>query len=397
MRKNNHKKTPVIAVAVLLSLSMIAGCGRGDPRSSSASEEKEVINTTVLKADPADYLDASLIAATSTVHGGGFDASYINDMDPTTAWAEGAYDEGAGECLMMEIPEGTVVTGGLILPGYWRSKKAFEEYAAPTRISVSSGEDFQEVSLSKYTGKYKNSFQGYEFKLRKSIVSNGVVRVFITNTRSGKKFPHSCISELHLKGKLPKEIPESAVTMDELMNGTNETFDLAHRLECIYKNHMNWPQTVENVTIASEDLTSEDKAFSLYQYQYFITDARIHYDSETLNKSTKSELTGIMEELFGSASEEDMQCFYDNYTKKIKKNTCKMPATGDFGSGDWMFFTDAQLSVTDTGITVWGHIYRTDENGNSHIGGQFSGTFDPPAGDSGNCRFRSLTVTQAVG
>ena len=108
-------------------------------------------------------------------------------------------------------------------------------------------------------------------------------------------------------------------------------------------------------------------------------------------------MTGIMEELFGSASEEDMQCFYDNYTKKIKKNTCKMPATGDFGSGDWMFFTDAQLSVTDTGITVWGHIYRTDENGNSHIGGQFSGTFDPPAGDSGNCRFRSLTVTQAVG
>jgi hypothetical protein len=253
------------------------------------------------------------------------------------------------------------------------------------------------VTLSKYTGKYKNNFQGYEFKLRKSIVSNGVVRVFITNTRSGKKFPHSCISELHLKGKLPKEIPESAVTMDELMNGTNETFDLAHRLECIYKNHMNWPQTVENVSIASEDLTSEDKAFSLYQYQYFITDARIHYDSETLNKSTKSELTGIMEELFGSASEEDMQCFYDNYTKKIKKNTCKMPATGDFGSGDWMFFTDAQLSVTDTGITVWGHIYRTDENGNSHIGGQFSGTFDPPAGDSGNCRFRSLTVTQAVG
>ena len=94
MRKNNHKKTTVIAVAVLLSLSMIAGCGRGDPGSSSASEEKEVMNTTVLKADPADYLDASLIAATSTVHGGGFDASYINDMDPTTAWAEGAYDEG---------------------------------------------------------------------------------------------------------------------------------------------------------------------------------------------------------------------------------------------------------------------------------------------------------------
>ena len=90
MRKNNHKKTPVIAVAVLLSLSMIAGCGRGDSGSSSASEEKEVMNTTVLKADPADYLDTSLIAATSTVHGGGFDASYISDMDPTTAWAEAA-------------------------------------------------------------------------------------------------------------------------------------------------------------------------------------------------------------------------------------------------------------------------------------------------------------------
>ena len=237
MRKNNHKKTTVIAVAVLLSLSMIAGCGRGDPGSSSASEEKEVMNTTVLKADPADYLDASHIAATSTVHGGGFDASYINDMDPTTAWAEGAYDEGAGECLMMEIPEGTVVTGGLILPGYWRSKKAFEEYGAPTRISVSSGEDFQEVSLSKYTGKYKNSFQGYEFKLRKSIVSTGVVRGLTTKTRSGKKFPHSCISELHLKGKLPKEIPESAVTMDELMNDTNENFTLAHRLEGIYTHH----------------------------------------------------------------------------------------------------------------------------------------------------------------
>ena len=397
MRKNKQKNTSVIVLALLLSLSLIAGCGRRDSGSSSASEEPEVMNTTVLKADPADYLDTSLIAATSTVHGGGFDASYISDMDPTTAWAEGAYDEGAGECLMLEIPEGTVVTGGLILPGYWRSKKAFQEYAAPTRISVSSGEDFQEVSLSKYTGKYKNNFQGYEFKLRKSIVSNGIVRVFITDTRSGKKFPHSCISELHLKGKLPKEIPESTVTMNDLVSSTNAAFDLSHRLECIYKNHMGWPQTVEDITITTEGLTPEDKAFALYQYQYFITDARIHYDSETLNKSTKSELTGIMEELFGPVGEGDMQCFYDNYVKKIKKETCKMPATGDFGAGDWMFFTDVNLDVTDTEVMVQGHVYQYDENGSSYIGGQFTGVFDLPAGDSGNCRFRSLTVSRAVG
>ena len=74
-----------------------------------------------------------------------------------------------------------------------------------------------------------------------------------------------------------------------------------------------------------------------------------------------------------------------------------MPATGDFGAGDWMFFTDVNLDVTETEVMVQGHIYRYDENGNSYIGGQFTGVFDLPAGDSGNCRFRSLTVSQAVG
>lgn len=74
-----------------------------------------------------------------------------------------------------------------------------------------------------------------------------------------------------------------------------------------------------------------------------------------------------------------------------------MPATGDFGSGDWMFFTDVKLTVTETEIIVRGNIFRYDEDGNSDIGGQFTGIFDPPAGDSGNCRFRSLTVSRAVG
>ena len=63
MRKNNQKKTPIILLAVLLSLCLTVGCGRKDSGSSSDGEP-EVMNTTVLKADPADYLATSLIAAT---------------------------------------------------------------------------------------------------------------------------------------------------------------------------------------------------------------------------------------------------------------------------------------------------------------------------------------------
>ena len=394
MRDNRMRILPLLLSIVLL-IGLMAGCGRSDKDSSS--ESAEVLNETVLKDSPEDFLDYELVTATSTLKGGGFGAENINDFSPRTVWAEGAYDEGAGECLMLNIPEGTKITGGMIIPGYYKSKKAFKEHAAPTRISISSGDDYIEVDLSKYAHSYKNNFQGYHFKLKKSIVSDGLVKVYIVDTRSGSKYAHSCISELHLSGKEAEE-PGRTATREEMLENNGDTFDLAHRLECIYKNHMGWPEQVQDVTITTEDLTSEDKAFVLYQYQYFTTDARIHYDSEKLNKCTKSELTDIMNELFSSVTDEDMESFYQNYVKKIKKNNCKMNAVGDFGSTDVMFFTDATCVRSDTGITVHGHIYRYSEDGSeTYVAGQFTGEYELTDPQSGNCRFRSLTVQQAVG
>ena len=395
MTRNRATKTLSLFLAVLFLLSILAGCGRSDKDSSS--ESVEVMNETVLNDSAEDFLDYEDTTATSTLKGGGFGAENIADFSPRTVWAEGAYDEGAGECLMLNIPEGTTITGGMIIPGNYRSKKAFKEHAAPTRISISSGDSYIEVDLSKYASTYKNNFQGYHFKLKKSIVSDGLVKIFIVGTRSGSKYAHCCISELHLSGKEAKE-PGQAATREEMLENNGDLFDLTSRLEGIYKNHMGWPGSVQDVTITAEELNPEDKAFALYQYQYFVTDARIHYDTDTTNKCTKSELTDIMNELFPLVTDEDMECFYEHYVKKIKKNTCKMNAVGDFGATDVMFFTDATSERTENGITIHGHIYRYSDDGTeTYVGGQFTGEYELLDPNSGNYRFRSLTVQQAVG
>ena len=129
-----------------------------------------------------------------------YDADYVLDGDLSTAWSEGVPGYGMGEYIELSIPAGTVITGGEVLPGFYRSEDLFYRNGAPTNLVISSGGDSCPVDVSHWSRNWKGNDSVCSFILAHSIVSNGTVRVVIGGYRTGSQYDDTMISELRLSG-----------------------------------------------------------------------------------------------------------------------------------------------------------------------------------------------------
>ena len=146
-------------------------------------------------------------------------ASYVDDWDPDTAWNEGAAGTGTGEYLELVYPEGTVLTGMLVYPGFYSTEELFYQNNAPTSLKISCGDAAETISIGSYAEQWQAGFQGMYTDLETPISCSGPVRVTIESVRTGNTYDDACISELHFygypaEGSGPQEPADSASTPD---------------------------------------------------------------------------------------------------------------------------------------------------------------------------------------
>ena len=154
------------------------------PLSITATSELEPYNSSIPPYDLYTYY-----------------ASYIDDGDLSTAWNEGVSGDGTGEYLELAYPAGTVLTGGVIWPGFYDTEELFYQNNAPTSLEISSGGVSAVVELGDSAAVWQAGFAGFSFEMDKEIVSDGIVRVTILGTRAGNTYDDTCISELDFTGR----------------------------------------------------------------------------------------------------------------------------------------------------------------------------------------------------
>ena len=137
--------------------------------------------------------------ASSTLSGGDYDVYNICDGDLSTAWVEGVYGHGCGEYVEFYYPAGTVVYGGTVWPGYWKTESLFYENNNPTRLRFESGGQQRELDLASIGNGYYEGYGGFVFSFDEPLVSDGTVRVVIETVREGWNYDDTCISELWLR------------------------------------------------------------------------------------------------------------------------------------------------------------------------------------------------------
>ena len=163
------------------------------PEEEPASEPQQAI---AVQLEPTDVKASSQRA----YDGADYYPQYASDYNNRTAWVEGVNGEGVGGYLEYSIPEGSMVLGGSITVGFYKSETLLFKNSAPTRISVSFGDQVRYVDVREGVSEFINEYGGYEFEFDEPIVSNGILRITIEETRSGSTWDDTCISELHFFG-----------------------------------------------------------------------------------------------------------------------------------------------------------------------------------------------------
>ena len=320
-----------------------------------------------VQAEPR-MLEPERIAASSTLTGDAYshDCYCVNDNDLSTAWVEGVSGNGEGQFVDLFYPAGTLVTGGVIYPGYYKNQDVFEKNSAVTRIQLQSANQFREVDTSAGALTWQKDFGGVHFTLDEPIVCEGTLRVRIMEVRSGWKYTDTCISEVHFETDdaetsrhefNPADPGGETTGSTEQDEDDQSSYTLTHLAGWIYRQrHADLKEPAED-TIRVEDLTAEEKAFILYWYQYNISDPRIEQKGE-YNYLADGLLRKILIEIFGKATMGDRQAFYDNYVEEVAKdNVCAVGATGDFGdAGPFYFLPDGPTSMDGDRVLVTGFI-----------------------------------------
>ncbi len=354
------------------------GCGRGAMGSLLASAAAVILAAAAPAAAEESYvLTPEMINASSVLYEEGYDYGTYNmyDQDLSTAWFEGAEGIGYDEWLEFYYPAGTVVTGGIIYPGYFKSEELFYMNGAPTSLQISSGNVVSYVDCLDVAMSYIPDFQGLEFWFAEPIVSDGVIRVTLNGAREGFTYQDTGISELWFYGYTPAEEPEpepepepapqdisnslssgeakdenqlsGGVQQEQIISADKITSALRGNMTSIAgnacKKHLNWELPAVS-TITAEDLTPEDMAFVLYWYQYSCKDSRVQKETDC-NKASMTDLRQILVELFGQKTEEALQAFMSGYADGIEGDQVRMNNVGDFGDAGLYIFSIAEKAV----------------------------------------------------
>ena len=334
-------------------------------------------------AGAAEALSPSLIQASSTLSDEGsinYNAWNVCDNDVSTAWAENAPSNGVGEFLDFSFPAGTRLTGGSILPGYAKSEDLFYRNSAPSMIRISSGGDQRVVDVKRYATVYDPNARGFDFPIEPAITSNGTVRVEILDVRSGWEYEDCCISELHFSGTAGGGSGDpgnpGGQTGSALYNPDANTISrLASMAKWAYEKHTGRKEATAD-DIRAWELTSQDKAFLLYWYQYNVDDFRIYNTGEN-NAISCSLLPDILKEITGSCNDQDIEIFCRDYANYYDGFTVLVGCTGDFGDAGFYYFDDAVKSgVVDGRLAISGNVWQYGSGGYKPVT-KFTAWFSP--------------------
>lgn len=151
------------------------------------------------------------------------------------------------------------------------------------------------------------------------------------------------------------------------------------------------------MSISASYLSSEQKAWVLYAYQYNCSDRRItevQEGWEYQHRALASDMKEIMGEIFGTVTNNDMKA-YENRYASVKGNYYYMDATGDFGAmmSPYLLSSDNLSAVIENGqIKLSGNVMESQSEDWVPVK-QFEAYFAPK---SGSCldgyRFERLTV-----
>lgn len=184
----------------------------------------------------------------------------------------------------------------------------------------------------------------------------------------------------------------SKSTAQKLCSITDHIFQ-----ECGFVNYGNGGSSIKSMSISASDLSSEQKAWVLYAYQYNCSDRRItevQEGWEYQHRALASDMKEIMGEIFGTVTNNDMKA-YENRYASVKGNYYYMDATGDFGAmmSPYLLSSDNLSAVIENGqIKLSGNVMESQSEDWVPVK-QFEAYFAPK---SGSCldgyRFERLTV-----
>ena len=151
---------------------------------------------------PKTWLGFNQIYASSTLIEEGADnsAGRVNDNDLTTAWQEGAYGNGVGETLTFVLPKGSIITGGVIYPGYLKNQSLFEKNGVPGKVELQIGSRTGTLNFASAASSFEKCQAGLSFSFDKPMISDGTIVVTIKDVRPGTTYQDTCISEISFCG-----------------------------------------------------------------------------------------------------------------------------------------------------------------------------------------------------
>ncbi len=289
------------------------------------------------------------ITASSTLSGGGYDSWNLWDYDTSTAWVEGVPGNGIGEYVTFTVPEGTVITGGVIRPGYTKSYDLFFKNAAPQMMRFEVDMDARSLDLSDYVWNYNDCLGGIDFTFNTPLTSSGSVWAFIDSVRGGNTYEDTCISELRLYGY------SSDTNTGTQQNDSDSTEQAAQSLCSMLSSFYSWYVAAGYggssgpvyTDLGVEDLTPGQRAFMLYWYQYHMDDPRISpYDQEN-NMITRPLMEQIQRELFGEAQDSVWLEYTAHYADYQSGDIWLSPSTGDFGDAGPFYFAEPDYTYRE--------------------------------------------------
>ncbi|MBR2835643.1 MAG: hypothetical protein IKE43_08060 [Coriobacteriales bacterium] len=329
--------------------------------------------TSAFAADPTGVAASSTLPADSIAS---YQIENIIDNDNTTAWVEGVPGNGEGEYFDYFYPSGTLITGGTIKAGYWKSAYLFDANGAPTRITVTAAGKSRTfdipqiaptfVTSGSYTYVDANGYQGFTFVFDEPLVSDGAVRITINSVRPGSLCDDTCISELHFTtSEVVKDGDRSIVVPDTL---TKRISTMANYL---YRWEVGW-RDLYAIDLRMDKVNAHTKALLIYEYIYHNAKNDMRILPGTLTDPhtiTAQNLESLCISLFGEADPAVINDFAQSIALSYSNGVYEVNSYGDFGDAGNIIFGGATLKGIERGRLVFTGEVRQYDSGAGQYGG----------------------------
>lgn len=318
-------------------------------------------------AEPEKLIPTEILASSTllTSEFGDYGPKNLMDNDLSAAWVENAQGDGCGESVTFLFPENTVITGIDIVTGYCKNEDIFYKNSAPSLLACYSTEGACYIDLSDLAADYSLAKEGLFYEFQEPLEADGSITFFISAVRQGWKYADTCISELHVYGyqgteedSMVKTVPIENFLRDELSW-------LSQEASWIYKSYTK--HILQELSLEQNQLSPENKAFLAYWYQYMRSDdGRLIFDNN-VNRASVSDMKDIIEEMFGSCEQEDIDVFLSRYILAQEGENLVMNAVGDFGDAGEFIFGEPVMIAEEDQIRLEGIINAYDSQTNAYV------------------------------